>query len=524
MHKRSLLLVSTLLLAACGGGSSNQSVQSVFVPGQEEDLLEQALEQRRVGDTNAAALSLQGALQANPMYLAAHLELGNLELERGNLDASFAAYARSVELRDRTSDGHLGLARVTYRQSRLPEALTHATRAVETAVSSGSDWMLADALVMQANVELALGQAESASATLARALEADSTNVAARIAQARLLSYAGNVIGAVQAMARAESFEEDPLLLREMGILYYDMRVDDRSIEATERALERAPNDDIATYYLASARMRSGQRDVAIQIATDLIRRNPEFLGAYIVRGRGELLRNYLDRAADDVQFVLQRDPSSYDALVLKGDLSQAYARQTAPPVSDDLPDAAAPVYNAAGTAHLNEAVLSYQQALAINPNGFEAADHLGDVLFSQLNWQAYIDLIEPRLRGFTTGASWRERLAQAYLATGRLNDCLLLRSEVALEQPSNAELNLGVARLALDNEGHAMAADVVLRHASAAYQNSNRSLEYILVIVDAYLNENNCTQATNYLETAVRAFPSNPDVRRRMQALDDCP
>lgn len=524
MHMRSLLLASTLLLAACGGGRSNQPVQSVFVPGQEEDLLEQALEQRRMGDTDAALLSLQGALQANPLYLAAHLELGNLELERGNLDASFAAYARAVELRDRTPDGHLGLARVTFRQHRLPEALAHATRAVETAISSGSDWMLADALVMQANVEMASGQTDSASATLTRALEADSTNVSARIAQARLLSYTGNVTGAVQVMARAESFEEDPLLLREMGILYYDMRVDDRSIEAMERALERAPNDDLATYYLASARMRSGQRDVAIQLASDLIRRNPEFLGAYIVRGRGELSLNYLDRAAADVQFVLQRDPSSYDALVLEGDLSQAYARQTAQPVSSDAPANTSPVYDAAGTAHLNEAVLSYQQALAINPNGFEAADHLADVLFAQLNWQGYIDLIEPRLRGVTTNPNWRERLAQAYLATGRLNDCLMLRSEVALEQSTNAELNLGVARLALDSEGHAMTPDVILRHASAAYQNSNRSLEYILVIVDAYLNENNCTQAENYLETAVRAFPSNPDVRRRMQAVDDCP
>jgi tetratricopeptide (TPR) repeat protein len=325
-------------------------------------------------------------------------------------------------------------------------------------------------------------------------------------------------------MARAESFEEDPVLLREMGILYYDMRVDDRSIEATERALERAPNDDLATYYLASARMRSGQRDVAIQLATDLIRRNPEFLGAYIVRGRGELLRNYFDRAAADVQFVLQRDPSNYDALVLEGDLSHAYARQTAQPTAADETGSEATVYDAAGTAHLNEAVLSYEQALAINPNGFEAADHLGDVLFAQLNWQAYVDLIEPRLRDATTGANWRERLAQAYLATGRLNDCLMLRSEVALEQSTNAELNLGVARLALDSEGHAMTPDVILRHASAAYQNSNRSLPYILVIVDAYLNENNCTQAENYLETAVRAFPSNPDVRRRVQAVDDCP
>jgi hypothetical protein len=68
------------------------------------------------------------------------------------------------------------------------------------------------------------------------------------------------------------------------------------------------------------------------------------------------------------------------------------------------------------------------------------------------------------------------------------------------------------------------MTPDVILRDASAAYQNSNRSLPYILVIVDAYLNENNCTQAENYLETAVRAFPSNPDVRRRVQAVDDCP
>lgn len=523
MYMRSLILVAALLLPACGGGQSNQPIQSVFIPGQEEDLLEQALEQRRQGDMNGAVSSLQGALQANPLYLAAHLELGDLELERGDLDAAFTAFSRAVELRDRTPDGHLGLARVTYRQNRLPEALSHATRAVETAISSGSDWILADALVMQANVEMASGQTEAATATLTRALEADSTNVSARIAQARLLSYSGDVTGAVQMMARAESFEEDPVLLREMGILYYDMRVDDRCIEAMERALERSPNDDLATYYLASARMRSGQRDVAIQLATDLIRRNPDFLGAYIVRGRGELLRNYLDRAAADINFVLERDASNYDALVLEGDLSQAYAGQIAQPTPGQETSNEARAGESARAAHQAEAILAYEQALAVNPNGFEAADHLSDVLFAQLNWQAYIDLIEPRLRSITTNPNWRERLAQAYLAAGRLNDCLMLRSEVALEQPTNDELNLEVARLALDNEGHSMTADVVLQHASAAYQNSNRSLEYILVIVDAYLNQNNCTQAENYLETAVRAFPSNPEVRRRVQEVDDC-
>ena len=67
MYMRSLILVAALLLPACGGGQSNQPIQSVFIPGQEEDLLEQALEQRRQGDMNGAVSSLQGALQANPL-------------------------------------------------------------------------------------------------------------------------------------------------------------------------------------------------------------------------------------------------------------------------------------------------------------------------------------------------------------------------------------------------------------------------------------------------------------------------
>jgi alkyl sulfatase BDS1-like metallo-beta-lactamase superfamily hydrolase len=67
--------------------------------------------------------------------------------------------------------------------------------------------MLADALVTRANIEIALGNLDQASTTLDEALAADSTNVAARIARARILARRGELarIGGWRAVRREVS-------------------------------------------------------------------------------------------------------------------------------------------------------------------------------------------------------------------------------------------------------------------------------------------------------------------------------
>jgi tetratricopeptide (TPR) repeat protein len=396
------------------------------------------------------------------------------------------------------------MARVTYLLQRYDEALSHSDNAVQTSITSGSDWMLADALVTRANIEIALGDLDQASTTLDEALAADTTNVAARIARARIQARRGDISAAVTTMARAESFEENPDRLLEMGILYYDMRVDERAVEALTRGLERAPNDESMLYYLAATRMRSGQRDIAIELASNLIARNPAMLSAYVIRGRGELLRGYLDRARADVDRVLSQVPTHYDALVLSGDL---YVAEGMPTQNGALLDAAEQAFLAASAAQ---------------PQGFEAIDHLADLHYARRNTEAFIALVEPRLRDGMTNPNWRIRLAESYQSVGRVADGIALRSELALAAPSDVDLNMTVARMALDNPG-SLSTELVVRHASAAYQHSNRSLEFILLIVDAHLLEGNCEQALNRLETAINAHPTANSVRERQARIEAC-
>jgi tetratricopeptide (TPR) repeat protein len=504
----SLSLASVLLSAACGGAPPTAG-PSTFVPGDEDRLFQQALQERRERNAPAAEASLRRALQANPRYLAAHLELGDLLLDLERWTDAEATFLQAVALRDRTPDGHLGLARATFPQGRTAEAMVHAERAVTTALQAQSTILQAEARIILAEIALHQGDLALASESLDAALQADSTNTRARLIRARIRAREGDVTGAVQLLARAESFETDPQLLREIGALYYELRLDDRAMEALQRSREVEPDHEDTLYWLSAAQLRSGQRDVAIQNATTLIRRNPAYLNAYVVRGQGELARGYLDRAGQDAAVVLQQQPGHPGALLLEADIARA--------AWEALPES-----DARRASAQQEAEQRFRQALAADPDAMAPAEHAADFAFAARQHALLVEIVSPRLQRQGAPPSWRDRLAQAWIALDDLQQGLPLASEVALTQPTNAQANAAVARLAMANPGILNEATLI-QHASFAYQNSDRSLDFILLIVDAHLADRNCTQADNFLEPAVRAFPSNPLVRQRQDTIRRC-
>lgn len=490
------IVVGFALLTACGSPQV-EDVPTTFMAGDEDRFFNEAVELRNAGDLQGSEAALQQALQANPRYLAAMLALGDLQLEREHFVEAEQTFTDAVTLRDRTPDAHLGLARATFAQQRHAEAAAHAQRAIETAIASGSTILHGEALVTRAEIEMAMNQLDQAAGSLDEALEVDSTNTRARVARARLTAQQGDTRAAVQMLARAETFETDTELLRDIGILYYDMRIDDRAIEALDRATQLGSMEETVTYHLAAAHMRIGHRDVGIELASDLLRRNPDHLGARVVRGRGELQRNYIDRARTDVSFVLAANPLHYDALMLEGDL-----------------------FNSTGNAA--EAELSYTEAFGVDGTRPDAAIALAELYFGQARYAEFIEVVAPRSDAGWAPAEWPLRLSDAYLAEGDFENAILLKSAIALEERSNVELNFATARLAMEHPG-ILDISVVTQHASYAYQSSNRSVDYLLMMVDVYLAAGNCVQARNHMETASRGYPTLAQVRERESRVRAC-
>jgi tetratricopeptide (TPR) repeat protein len=490
-------LLAVLFLAACGGAEPAPSASTTFSLGAEDDWFDQALAARNAGDLDTAETALQNSLVANPRYLAAILALGDLQYERSRFAESEATFRSAVALRDRTPDAHLGLARAIFAQGRYAEATDAANRAIQTSIDAGVVILHGEALVTRARIELAINDLQAATLTLDEALRVDSTNTEARVARARLTAQQGDINGAVQMLARAESFETDTGLLRNIGILYYDMRLDERCIEAMSRAVELGSTEEMVQYYLAAANLRLGRRDVGIELAAELIRRNPSHLGAHVVRGRGELERNYPDRALADATLVLNADPTHYGGLMLRGDVRR---------VAGDL----------AGAEQ------DYLQAFQLQSGLLDAPVGLADLYFAQNRYSDFIEVVQPRVRVGWAPADWRSRLSDAYLAVGDHGAAITLRSELAMEVITNSDLNYQVARLALDHPGH-LASEVVVQHANHAYQNSNRSVDFLLLMVEAQLADGNCVQAENFMELATRGYASVLRVRELQATVDSC-
>jgi tetratricopeptide (TPR) repeat protein len=286
------------------------------------------------------------------------------------------------------------------------------------------------------------------------------------------------------------------MMLHELGVLFYELRLFDRAVSTLQSALDAAPSDD-TLYFLAASTMRAGNQEIGIQLASELINRRPDYVNAYTVRGEGELARGYVDRARDDALRVLDADPVNYAALVLAGDVEVAAG-------------------NPASAAE------RYREALIVAPAGIDAIDHLAALHFNQSAWAEYVALVEPHLGRDDAVDGWRERIIDALLALGEVERALVYKSALAEARPRDYELHRDVARLALNHPG-SLDAETVLEHARRAVEYSGGStLEYRILLVDALLAAGRFDEASTQLDTAEEAWPNSPDVQDRRRRLRD--
>jgi tetratricopeptide (TPR) repeat protein len=491
MLRHSTLISLVLFAAACGGGQPTTGTSSAFLSGTEEGHFEAALESRRAGRLDEAEAHLQRTLEANPRYLAAHLALADLHYDRGAWHEARVAYRNALQLRDLSADAHIGVARSSLQLAEHDVALHHARRAAEVAGSYATAEIRGTCFLLEGQALLGLGESNAAADALARSLEADPANTMSRIQIARIRALGGDIPEAIRVLSRAESYETNPVMLRELGRLYFDLRLDTRAAEALDKAREANPTDSETVFLLSATQMRMGNRDLAIQLASDVITHAPDFLPAYVIRGRGELQRELFHRAREDANHVLTRDPRNFEAKLLLGDTALA----------SGAPDQA--------EAH-------YREALQWSPGAIDGIQQLASFLREQGRLDEVTALIEPHVGTPFAPFVWKEWLAEAYLATGRTTDGIRLRSEVALADPSNGTLHRDVARLALDHPG-SLDAETTLRHARLAVERTGGgTVDFRMLLYDALLAAGRTDEAATQLQAAIEAWPNHPEVQRR--------
>lgn len=492
-----VLVVSLAFATACGGADTNtaaQSTASAFVSGDEDRLYTEGMQAWRSGDYSAAEADFRGSLAANSRYLAAHIALGELLVERDRPAEAIPSFEEAIRLRARSSDAHLGLARALHATGDLEGAES----SVNTAVSLTADAhasLAADAQTVLGQILEDRGEADGAVEAYERALQLDAGSTEARIGVAYLYADANRMPDAVRVLGRAALYETDALQLLEVGRTFYLFNLYERALEVLEVAHDHAPEHEDILYYYASSAVRSGRDDLGIELASDLIARNSTYYDAYTVRGEANLSREYIHNARNDAQVVLQNDPNDYDALVLSGDVEAA----------DADPAAAAEFY---------------ARARAVDPHNVRAIDHLAELHFQHYEYDEYIALIEPLLDRPERPERWMGRLIRALQLAGREGDAVVYQSELSMTRPSDHALNYAVAEAAIRHPDR-IEDEQVLHHARQAVEHvGGASLEYRCTLIDALLLNGRTSEAEIVLERAEELFPNAVELNLRRERM----
>jgi tetratricopeptide (TPR) repeat protein len=165
-------------------------------------------------------------------------------------------------------------------------------------------------------LELALLAQPAADADQLRALAAADPS----IGEALALAYEGDHAAAVAQFARtAEAAASDPLVQREHARAALGAGAAPAAVRLLEAARSRAPTDVVVLELLVEARLQTGVKDGAAEIARDLLDRGlaRDFAGAVLALAEG----GHGDEALRHVDRVLDREPRLMEVWELRATL-----------------------------------------------------------------------------------------------------------------------------------------------------------------------------------------------------------
>ena len=166
---RICLLISALALAACD--SSDERAQNH---------LERALSLLEENDAISAELEFRNALKLNRNLPLAHMKLGDIRSDAGNIQSAVGHYLRVIELDETALDARIRLGQIMLRAGQLDEALRHAQGATQIAPDN------IEVLSLRAGVAFRLEDYAAAGDLARRALTLDENASGARMVLATL--------------------------------------------------------------------------------------------------------------------------------------------------------------------------------------------------------------------------------------------------------------------------------------------------------------------------------------------------
>ncbi len=277
------------------------------------------------GLTDQAILLYRAALQIDPNYAEAHIDLGIALYQKGRIDEAIAEYRQALRLNPASAEAHGNLGDALSREGRINEAIAE----YRAALAINPDYA-----EVHTNLGAALfreGSIDESIAEYRQALQLDS-----RSAQAH----------------------------NDLGIALYQKGRLNEAIAEYRRSLQLNPEFAEAHNDLGNALSRKGHLNEAIPEYRAAFEINPAYAAAHSNLGAALFQEGAIDASISEYRQAVQLDPR--DART-HNDLGNALLRG----------------------GHVDEAISEYRAALQINPNYTEAQNNLGSALAQRQHGQA---------------------------------------------------------------------------------------------------------------------------------------
>ncbi len=463
--KRLVLLfvvVVILLISAC----REQSKEEVFLQG---------MEFVNNGNHQAAVTLFKSALDKDPNYIDARLQLGIAYLRTGKHEKAENELDKALLQQPDSPQANLRLSEIYLGTNRPDKAIEQ----LEVLLESEPD--NADVLLILARSKAAIGDLASAERLFRQILQLNPDFVEAKLDLARVFYMTARDDAGVQLVE--EVLKQDP----DNTTAYYllvkkalSMRDRDGAIKSLEKIRSINKDDDVAAYLLGMLYIDAGQVDAAREIASALMTSKPGHPAGYRIEGI---------------------------ALYQVGDFETAIQRlHTSNKGMDDLAG-----FYFLGLANyrigqLEQALGDFQKALDKEPNHEQSRLMVAQTLLKQGRTEDCIRETKLVLGRNPENALAYNILASAYMVLGNYDLAMEYIDKAVQISPELAQVHLkkGLFNIALGNKEQG---ELDLANAVDA---APEALNTRLLLATYYLRQNNYPMALQVIEKGLTITPES--------------
>src|SRR5665213_1132266 len=316
------------------------------------------------------------ALDCIPENAVAHNNLGNIHLQKGELDEAMEHYQKALEFKPDLAMAHDNLGYVFLRKNQMGEAIAHFQKATEIDPQYAQAHNNLGALLLDS------GHVDEAMTHLKKAVELQPHN-------ARIHDILGKA-------------------------LLQKRRVDE-AMEQFQKALEIQPRFPDAHSDLGMALLQKGRVDEAIGHFQKALATRPDFAQAHNNLGKALVQKSQFDEAIGHFQKAVELRPDFAQA---RNNLGNVLLQK----------------------GQTEEAMTQYEEALKIQPDFFDSHFNLGNIFLDKGRIDEAIEHFQKALASHPDFAAAHFNLGMALLQKGRPDDAAAEFSETLRLNPNDTE------------------------------------------------------------------------------------